>query len=120
MTIYEALGEETIRKIVVKFYEGIKKEPIIRPMYPEALAPAEERLFLFLVQVFGGPTTYSEQRGHPMLRRRHFPYPIDVDARNRWLFCMTEALKTVEMNESVRQAVTTYFENAATHLINRE
>ena len=119
MTIYEQLGEENIRKIVQLFYEKIAEDELIRPMYPKELAPAEDRLFLFLVQVFGGPATYSEKRGHPRLRRRHFAYPIDMTASDRWLQHMSEAVDQIEMSNETRTQVLGYFGRAALWMVNR-
>ena len=118
-TIYDHLGEANIRKLTQLFYQAIEQDSIIRPMYPKNLAPAEERLALFLIQVFGGPTTYSNQRGHPRLRRRHFPYAIDIDARQRWMKYMIQALNQIEMEATIRQQVVTYFERASLHMVNR-
>lgn len=119
MSIYEALGEEKIKQIVSLFYEHVANDEVIRPMYPKDLAPAENRLYLFLIQVFGGPTTYSEKRGHPRLRRRHFPYPIDMDASDRWLKYMSEAVAQIEMSDELRTQVMSYFGRAALWMINK-
>ena len=77
-SFYDAIGgHETMRRIVARFYEGVAEDPVLRPMYPEEdLGPAEERFTLFLIQYWGGPTTYSEQRGHPRLRMRHAPFAV--------------------------------------------
>ncbi|WP_460544347.1 globin domain-containing protein, partial [Echinicola sediminis] len=66
-TVYEAIGEKKIKELTRYFYEGVAQNEALRSIYPEDLAPAEERLYLFLLQVFGGPSTYSEERGHPRL-----------------------------------------------------
>ena len=86
-TVYEYLGEEKIRKIATLFYEGVADDELLRAMYPKDLAPAEERFALFLIQVFGGPTTYSDQRGHPRLRMRHFPYTILTKMEQECIVC---------------------------------
>ena len=86
-------GAEFFEALVHHFYEGVAADPVLRAMYPEEdLAPAERRLRLFLTQYWGGPTTYSDERGHPRLRMRHNPYVIDDDARDRWLDAMRAAL----------------------------
>lgn len=118
-SIYEALGAQNVRLIAQYFYEEVATNDLLKSMYPKALAPAEDRLWLFLQQVFGGPTTYSEQRGHPRLRRRHFPYPIDEAARAAWMGCMHRALDRVEMLPEVREQLNQYFEQAAIHMMNR-
>ena len=86
-TFYDEIGGyETIRRIVARFYEGVATDPVLRALYPEEdLGPAEERFRLFLVQYWGGPTTYSETRGHPRLRMRHAPFKVTPDAKDHWL-----------------------------------
>lgn len=76
-TFYEQVGgEETFRRLVHRFYEGVAEDPILKPMYPEEdLGPAEERLTLFLIQYWGGPTTYSDNRGHPVCACATSPSP---------------------------------------------
>jgi hemoglobin len=118
-SIYEELGEVTIRKIAHLFYKGVEEDTLMRPMYPKDLAPAEERFALFLIQFFGGPTTYSDQRGHPRLKMRHFPYAIDFDAREHWMKHIANAMHQIEVDEFTRSQMMQYFENASLHMINR-
>ncbi len=83
-TFYDEIGGfETFRTIVSKFYEGVAQDEVLRPLYPEEdLGPAEERFLLFLVQYWGGPTTYSDRRGHPRLRMRHAPFAVTPGRRS--------------------------------------
>jgi hemoglobin len=86
-------GHEFFDLLINRFYAGVAEDPVLRPMYPEAdLAPAAERLRMFLEQYWGGPTTYSQQRGHPRLRMRHAAFPVDVAAHDAWLRHMRDAL----------------------------
>ena len=86
-------GHEFFDLLIGRFYAGVAADPTLRPMYPEAdLGPAAERLQLFLEQYWGGPTTYSQERGHPRLRMRHAPFPVDADAHDAWLRHMRAAL----------------------------
>jgi len=86
-------GHEFFDLLVARFYAGVAEDPALRAMYPEDdLGPAAERLQLFLEQYWGGPTTYSQERGHPRLRMRHAPYAIDADAHDAWLRHMRTAL----------------------------
>lgn len=86
-------GHEFFDLLIARFYAAVAQDPVLRPMYPEAdLGPAAERLQLFLEQYWGGPTTYSETRGHPRLRMRHAPYPVDAEAHDAWLRNMRAAL----------------------------
>src|SRR3954470_13744770 len=86
-TLFAAIGgEETFRRLVEAFYAGVADDPVLRPLYPEEnLRPAAERLRMFLIKYWGGPTTYSQLRGHPRLRMRHARFPIDDAARDAWL-----------------------------------
>ncbi|MCL6259104.1 cyanoglobin [Aquiflexum sp. TKW24L] len=118
-SIYESLGQEKIKLLVNHFYKNVEKTQDLRKLYPEDLAPAEERLFLFLIHVFGGPHTYLELRGHPMLRKRHFQWPIDGAMRNSWLNCMLTAIDQITMETEVKEAIQSYFVKAANHMINQ-
>ncbi len=119
-TFYEEIGGfDTFRRIVAKFYEGVAGDEVLRPLYPDAdLGPAEERFLLFLVQYWGGPTTYSEQRGHPRLRMRHAPFPVDQQARDRWLAHFRTALDSVGLTPEQDAQFWAYVTHAATFMIN--
>jgi hemoglobin len=119
-TFYEEIGGfETFRRIVAKFYEGVAGDELLRPLYPdEDLGPAEERFLLFLVQYWGGPTTYSESRGHPRLRMRHAPFPVDQQARDRWLTHFRAALDSVQLTPEQDAQFWAYVTHAATFMIN--
>ncbi len=120
-TIYaQAGGAETFEQLVRGFYERVTTDPVLRPMYPADLDPPRERLTLFLIQYFGGPSTYSQRRGHPRLRMRHFPFPIDHAARDRWVTHMLASLDSLGLPPSVRDELRRYFQDAATFLINRD
>jgi len=119
--VYEAAGgEATFRLLVSRFYSGVAADALLRPLYPEEdLASATERLTLFLIQYWGGPSTYNEQRGHPRLRMRHQPFAIGQAERNAWLGHMTTAVESLELAPAVRKALVDYFETASTAMINR-
>ncbi len=120
-SVYElAGGEKTFRLLVERFYSGVAEDPLLRPIYPEEdLSGATERLSLFLIQYWGGPTTYSAQRGHPRLRLRHQPFVIGQAERDAWLRHMTAAVETLELAPAIRGALLDYFETASTAMINR-
>ena len=112
-------GTETFRKLVDAFYEGVANDDLLRPMYPEEdLGPAKERLRMFLEQYWGGPGTYSEQRGHPRLRMRHNVFPINAEARDRWLFHMKNAVETLELSPLLKEMLWDYLDRAAHSLLN--
>ncbi|AUH69357.1 MULTISPECIES: globin [Gordonia] len=122
-TFYEeAGGHETFRRITARFYEEVAADEILRPMYPEEdLGPAERRLRMFLEQYWGGPHTYSEERGHPRLRMRHVPYKIGPIERDAWLRCMNIAIESIEsdvLDDEHRRALTDYVTMAADTLVN--
>ncbi|GGK64405.1 globin [Nocardia camponoti] len=122
-SFYDAVGgAETFRRIVSVFYREVAADEILRPMYPEAdLGPAERRLRMFLEQYWGGPRTYSEERGHPRLRMRHHPFVIGPIERDAWVRCMTIAVGEIEpsiLDDEHRKALMDYFVMAADSLQN--
>lgn len=120
LSFYEEVGGEPVfAKLVHEFYKGVAQDPVLKPMYPEEdLGPAEERLKLFLEQYWGGPTTYSDTRGHPRLRMRHMHYVIDADARDRWLGHMETAVDTLNLPPLQRETLLDYLERAAYAMTN--
>ncbi len=119
--VYAIIGSAGFEKLVEGFYQRVANDDILRPMYPEDdLQPAQRRLQLFLEQFFGGPTTYSKERGHPRLRLRHAPFQIDQSARNRWVELMMAALDEAGLAPEVTAVMRDYFENGATFLINAQ
>ena len=122
-SVYEAAGgEETFTRLIERFYAGVAGDPVLRPLYPEdpqMFAAAGEHLRLFLVQYWGGPSTYSERRGHPRLRLRHNPYAIGRRERDAWLGHMRDAVDSLDLERGVRKALLDYFEAASTAMINR-
>jgi hemoglobin len=114
-------GEDAFRRLVHRFYEGVANDPPLKAMYPEEdLGPAEERLRMFLVQYWGGPTTYSEQRGHPRLRMRHAPYRIDADMRDRWLQHMRDAVDELDLPPAHETELWDYLVRSAHFMMNAE
>jgi len=120
-SLYELVGGEPVFRLMVqRFYEGVSSDPLFRPLYPdEDLSSATERLTLFLIQYWGGPGTYSEQRGHPRLRLRHQPFAIGTAEREAWLRHMTRAVDSLALAPQARQALLDYFERASTAMLNR-
>jgi hemoglobin len=121
-TLYDlAGGMPFFERLVGRFYDGVAADPILRPLYPEAeLTGATRRLTLFLAQYWGGPRTYDEERGHPRLRMRHFPFAIGPTERDRWLVHMRAAIGDLGPPPEVADALERYFENAAEAMRNRE
>jgi hemoglobin len=117
---YEAVGgEPTFRKLVDEFYAGVAGDPVLRPLYPDAdLAPAADRLRMFLVQYWGGPGTYQEQRGHPRLRMRHAPFTIGPPERDAWLHHMRQAVDRLGLPAEQERTLWNYLERAAYFMVN--
>jgi hemoglobin len=119
-TFFEAIGgEPTIARVVARFYAGVATDPVLRPLYPEQdLGPAEERFRMFLVQYWGGPSDYSEQRGHPRLRMRHSPFAVTHQARERWLTHFRAGLDEVALPAELDAQFWNYVERASLMLVN--
>jgi hemoglobin len=112
-------GEPTFRKLVATFYAGVAGDPLLRPLYPESdLGPATERLTLFLMQYWGGPNTYSAQRGHPRLRMRHAPFRVGPDERDAWLRQMRHAVDTLDLPPDQDATLWEYLERSAYFMVN--
>ena len=117
--IYNSIGDEGFHRLIAAFYRRVRTDDILGPLYPQHdFAGAEERLRLFLIQRFGGPTTYSDQRGHPRLRMRHAPFQVDERARNRWIQLMEQALAETHLPPQALPALHKYFLDTATFMIN--
>lgn len=125
--VYAQIGEEGFASLTAAFYRRVETDGILAPLYEQARAEtgelgmrgAEERLREFLVQRFGGPTRYSEARGHPRLRMRHMPYAIDEAARDRWLTLMDESLAEAGIEEPALSAMRAVFVHVAEFMRNR-
>ncbi len=119
-TFYEAVGgHDTFVRLVDRFYEGVAQDPPLRALYPDdELDAAKVRLRMFLEQYWGGPTTYSEQRGHPRLRMRHASFHVDPDARDRWLRHMRDAVGSLGLAPLHEATLWDYLERAAHSLVN--
>lgn len=128
-TLYDAVGGEPFFvRLVDEFYAGVATDDLLAPLYPEYpnFTGARRRLTLFLIQYWGGPTTYSDERGHPRLRMRHFPFRIGEAERDRWLHHMGVAVEVAtadlidddELREAVRARLDGYFRPSAEHLRN--
>ena len=113
-------GTDFFEELISGFYANVAVDPILRPMYPDTdLHAAAERLQLFLEQYWGGPSTYSEMRGHPRLRMRHNQFFIDSKTKDAWLIAMGKALDSMEMDSAHRAELWNYLELAANSLINQ-
>jgi len=119
-SLFESVGGEPVfRQLVDRFYEGVALDPVLRPLYPdEDLTAARDRLRMFLVQYWGGPTTYSDERGHPRLRMRHAGWVIGERERDAWLGHMRAAVDSLDVPDDARAAIWEHVERAAHMLVN--
>lgn len=120
LALYEELGESFFVRLVDAFYVGVQANEQLRAMYPEDLTESKRHLTLFLIQYWGGPATYQNERGHPRLRMRHVPFVIDDAARDAWLAAMRAALASLADSLTAVQAreLDAYFVMAAGSLRN--
>jgi hemoglobin len=119
-TFYEQIGgHDTIKLIVDTFYAGVADDDVLRPLYPEDdLQPANDRFRMFLEQYWGGPTTYSETRGHPRLRMRHGPFVVTELARDRWLLHFRDGLDKAALTPEQDERFWAYAQHAANFMVN--
>lgn len=127
-TVYEIVGgQRFFEELVGRFYDAVEDDRLLRPMYPPDMGPSRALLAGFLAQYWGGPPRYSEERGHPRLRMRHFPFAIGQAERDAWMAHMTASLDAATvadgtgrpLPDEIRAAMFDHFDNAATHLINQ-
>jgi hemoglobin len=123
-TFYDQIGGmPVIERVVGRFYEGVAEDEVLRPMYDEAdLADgsATRRLSLFLAQYWGGPTTYSQERGHPRLRMRHAPFVVDREAKEHWLTHFRAGLDEVALPDELDAKFWGYVTYAAEFMLNSD
>ena len=119
-SLYDRVGGQAwFDALVERFYEEVADDPVLRPMYPDDLEPGKRHLALFLGQYWGGPGTYSEERGHPRLRARHLPFSIGIRERDEWVACMAQAMHECGWPEPLRARLHESFANTADWMRNR-
>lgn len=118
-SLYDRLGGEgTLQSLVHSFYDKVAKHSELAPIFPDDLTLTAEKQYKFLSQFFGGPTLYSNEYGHPMLRARHMPFTITPKRAEAWLLCMKEALSEQEIDEDVKDEMFSRLTFTAHHMIN--
>ncbi len=119
--IHAILGEEGLTRLVAAFYQRVRTDDVLAPMYPpEDWEGAEKRLRDFLIYRFGGSDRYIQERGHPRLRGRHMPFSIGIKERDRWLDLMGAAMKETNVPEEVVVPLASFFAQTADFMRNRE
>ncbi|NBY82326.1 MAG: globin, partial [Actinobacteria bacterium] len=112
-------GQKTFNDLTSHFYALVAVNPVLRPMYPESdLHGAARRLQLFLEQYWGGPTTYSQERGHPRLRMRHGQFHISKTEHDAWIACMQAAVEALEIADDLKSELWQYLTSAAAAMVN--
>ena len=121
-SLYErAGGTPFFEALVARFYDDVASDPVLRRVYPDDdLGPAQRRLTLFLIQYWGGPTTYDQERGHPRLRMRHAPFAIGPIERDRWLEHMRAAIAELVPDAGIADELERYVAMAAEAMRNRD
>ena len=119
-TLYQRVGGRSwFEQLTGRFYDAVSTDPVLRPLYPDDLVPARDRLCGFLIQYWGGPADYSAARGHPRLRMRHAPFAIGLQQRDAWYRHMAAAVRDGGLDGDDEAAVLAYFAGAATQLTNQ-
>lgn len=122
-TPYERLGgEEAVRNLCNTFYQIMSDTPqtqLIRHMHPEDISSSEQKLFMFLSGWLGGPPLYTDKYGHPRLRARHLPFSIGIEERDQWLYCMAQALKTLDLEPLFAEQLMASFVQTADFMRNK-
>ncbi len=128
ISVFEAVGGwEYFEALVDHFYDTVADDAVLAPLYPNDLTLPRLHTAQFLQQYWGGPSTYSDERGHPRLRMRHMPFAIGQAERDAWLAAMLAAVAAVPMRPdladesavAVRQMLVDYFDHASTAMINQ-
>ena len=124
ITLYEAIGgDAAVRALTRRFYELMDTLPEAarcRAVHPPHLSGSEEKLYEYLTGWLGGPPLYTQKRGHPMLRRRHFMASIGPAERDEWLLCFVRALEETVPSEGLRKIILEPVTRLAHHMQNQE
>lgn len=120
-TLYEAIGgAPAVRELVEAFYPKVQADPLLAPLFPEDIRPVMEKQYMFLSQFFGGPSLYSDEFGHPMMRARHLPFPVTPARAKAWLGCMAKALTETSIPEPLHAVVLERLSGPAHHFVNSD
>lgn len=117
-TPFEAIGEETLHRLVDNFYGLVAQHPDLAPIFPNEFSEIARKQKQFLTQYLGGPALYTEEHGHPMMRARHLPFPITPTRAKAWLSCMTQAMDKIGLDGPIREEFYSRLYLTAQHMIN--
>ncbi len=119
-TLFEQIGEENIALLVNRFYDLVFEDKTLTPLFKTDKALIKEKQRLFLTQFFGGPALYSDVYGHPKMRARHLPHPIGMKEAEAWLSCMSQAITTLPLEDSIKQDMMKRLIPTAMFMVNKE
>jgi hemoglobin len=118
-TVYDRLGEDNLRALVDRFYDLVFVHPLIARLFKTDKELIKEKQRMFLTQFFGGPPLYSQRYGHPQMRARHMPHPISEDDAMAWLQCMSQAITSLSIEESLKDEMFKRLVPTAMFMVNR-
>ncbi|HZH58386.1 MAG TPA: hypothetical protein VEY70_02160 [Metabacillus sp.] len=118
LTPYDAIGEETLSRLVDTFYAKVEKHPLLAPIFPDDLTETARKQKQFLTQYLGGPQVYTEEHGHPMLRARHLPFEITPSRAEAWISCMESAMKETGLEGEIKDFLLHRLQLTAQHMVN--
>ncbi|KAB7705000.1 globin [Bacillus aerolatus] len=116
---FDYIGEEKLSKLVDVFYSKVGQHPDLFPIFPDDLTETARKQKQFLTQYLGGPSLYTDEHGHPMLRARHLPFPVTPKRAAAWLHCMSEAMDEIELHGDIRDFLYHRLELTANHMVNQ-
>jgi hemoglobin len=123
-TPYQRIGGEAgVRQLCHTFYKIMvetEQTQLIRNLHPEDISRSEEKLFMFLSGWMGGPPLFTDKFGHPRLRARHLPFSIGIEERDQWLYCMAQALKSMDLDPLFAEQLMSSFVQTADFMRNRQ
>jgi hemoglobin len=115
---FEAIGEGMLHQLVDAFYIRVAQHPDLAPIFPDDLSETARKQKQFLTQYLGGPSLYTQEHGHPMLRARHLNFEITPTRAKAWLACMHEAMDEVGFIGPLREDFYARLIFTAQHMIN--
>lgn len=118
-TLYELIGDEKLKKLVNTFYDLVQQNETLAPLFKGDFETIRDKQFCFLSQFLGGPLRYNEKYGHPKMRLRHLPHPIDQNAKTEWLKCMKLAISDIQLKPELAEALYNCFPPVAEHMVNK-
>ena len=120
VTPYEAIGQDILEAVIDRFYSYVEADARINHLFPGNFAETARKQKQFLTQFLGGPSLYTAEHGHPMLRMRHLPFKITTFERDAWIDDMTRALHDFDMDSELRTFILERLKMTATHMVNSE